>query len=82
MNLEFKTKEELYKKVYPALVAKKTELNRIGYHYIKEKDIWEYLSHHVFPKKHKLTLADVVSNIMHVEESTLDKYLKENLLKK
>lgn len=79
MDIEFKTKEELYKRIYPALSAKKAELDRIGYYYIKEKDIWEYLSYNVFPKKHALTLADIVSNIMHIEESLLDKYIKDNL---
>lgn len=81
MNLEFKTKEELYKRVYPALSVKKTELKRKGYDYIEERDIWDYLSQYVFSKKYGLTLADIVSEIMHINEESLNQYIIDKKIK-
>ena len=36
MDYEFSSKEELYKRVGPALRAKLNEFHRLGYSYIKE----------------------------------------------
>ena len=38
------TLEELYKRLKPALLTKKNELKRSGIEYIKEEDIWNYLT--------------------------------------
>ena len=43
MDIEFSSKEELYQRVKPALKAKTMELKRVGYSYIREIDIWNYL---------------------------------------
>lgn len=80
MELEFRSKEELYQRIYPALSAKKSELERIGYYYIHERDIWEFLSTTIFPRTKGLTLADIVSEIMHIEEIQLIKYIKNKRL--
>lgn len=77
MDIEFKTKEELYHRVYPALSAKKAELKRLGYFNVQEKDIWNFLSYNVFSKMQGLTLADIVSEIMHLDEIILDNYIKK-----
>lgn len=80
MELEFRSKEELYQRIHPALSAKKSELKRMGYYYLNERDIWEFLSTTVFPRTKGLTLADIVSEIMHVEGIQLDKYIKSKRL--
>lgn len=76
MNLEFKTKEELYQRVYPALTAKRAELKRINNFSISEENIWNFLEYNIFSKKHGLTLADIVSEIMHTDAEILIEYLE------
>ena len=43
MDITFASKEELYKRVKPALRTKKNEFKKLGYSYIKETDIWNFL---------------------------------------
>ena len=50
-NSEFKSLEELYNRVKPALYSKREELKRNHISYIKEADIWNYLSEFVWKKK-------------------------------
>ncbi len=79
MDLSFSSREELYKRVRPALHAKKAELNRIGYSYIREVDIWNYLIESKWRKGHSLMLSDVVSDILHVQTNLLDQYVKTKI---
>jgi len=80
-EFEFKSKEELYKRVTPALRAKKQELTRLGYSYIKEEDIWNYLISVRWQKAHNLMLSDIVSDIIHVNNKQIDEFLKGKLEK-
>ena len=41
--IEFKSAEELYNRVEPALYSKRKEINKLGFKYVTEKDIWNYL---------------------------------------
>ncbi len=77
MEYDFKTKEELYNRVRPALHAKIAELKRCNYSYIKEEDIWNYLSDVKWSKSNNLALSDIVSDIIHLEIKALNKYLYE-----
>lgn len=77
MDITFQSQEELYKRVRPALKAKKMELWRLGFSYIKENDIWNYLKVYKWSKDKNLTLADIVSNILHVDNQKLDQYVKK-----
>ena len=43
MDFTFNSKEELYQMIEPALDAKKSELDRLGYRYIHKNDVWNYL---------------------------------------
>ena len=63
MDFEFSSKEELYQRVSPALRAKVMELKRLGYPYIKEVDIWNYLIETKWCKGHDLMLSDIVNDI-------------------
>lgn len=78
MDIEFKTQEELYKRVLPALKSKKAELRRKGHTNIKEEDIWRFLAQEVFSKTNDLTLSDIVSYIMHVDIERLEEYIRNN----
>ena len=44
MNIEFGSLKELYDRITPALISKKTEIESKGYYHIKESDIWNYLT--------------------------------------
>lgn len=79
---EITSKEELYKRVKPALRAKKRELSRLGYYYIKETDIWNYLIQSKWLKSHDLMLSDVVDDILNSSNRKLDHYVKEHLAQK
>lgn len=75
-ELHFSSKEELYTRVKPALRAKIAELHRLGYTYVQEVDIWNYLIKTKWMKAKNLSLSDVVSDILHAEDEEIDIYLK------
>lgn len=79
MEIFFSSQEELYKRVQPALRAKLAELHRLGYPYIHIVDIWKYLVETKWKKAKDLTLSDIVSDIMHVDNRNLDEYIKGKL---
>lgn len=81
MDYEFSTKEELFRRVKPALTAKETELHRLGYTYISDIDIWNYLIQIKWTKAKDLMLSDVVNDIMHINEKKIDEYLKGKIAK-
>lgn len=77
MDFEFSTQKELYDRVKPALRAKLEELRRLNYIGINESDIWKYLAEVKWKKSQNLMLSDIVSDILHVDNKRLQKYLKE-----
>ena len=81
MDFTFNSKEELYQMIEPALDAKKSELDRLGYRYIHKNDVWNYLILTKWTKAHNLELSDIVSDILNCDNNLLDKYLKDNLTK-
>lgn len=82
MEVEFKSLEELYQRVRPALFTKKEEMRRNGYDYIQEEDIWNYLKETKWPKDKNLTLYQMVDDILNIEDTCIDNYLKSKLKKK
>ena len=78
MNYGFNTQEELFIRVRPALHSKLEELKRLNFPNINEKDIWNYLSEVKWQKSKNLTLSDIVSDIMHIDNNKLNRYVKEN----
>ena len=77
MDYGINTQEELYKRVRPALHAKLEELNRLNFSNIKEIDIWNYLKEVKWSKAKDLMLSDIVSDIIHLDNRRLNKYLEE-----
>ena len=82
MDFTFNSKEELYQMIEPALDAKKSELDRLGYRYIHKNDVWNYLILTKWTKAHNLELSDIVSDILNCDNKLLNKYLKDNLAKR
>lgn len=79
MDIEFKTLEELYQRIKPALIAKKSEMNRNGFNYIKEEDIWNYLKEIKWKKAEGLSLSTMVSDVLNTDNIIIDSYLKQKL---
>ncbi len=76
LNYTFNSKEELFKRVKPALSAKLQELRRLNYSKITEEDIWTYLSETKWSKSHGLMLSDIVNDIIHVDNRKLNEYIE------
>ena len=79
MDYEFSSKEELFKRVRPALKAKLNEFQRLGYSYVQEMDVWNYLIENVWSKSKDLMLSDIVNDILHVKIKKIDDYLKDKM---
>lgn len=79
MEVEFNSLEELYNRLKPALITKKNEMNRSGYKYIKIEDIWNYLKEVKWKKAKDLSLYEMVSDVLNVDDLLIDDYLKQKL---
>ena len=78
-DIKFTSLEELYKRLKPALKTKKDEMNQLGYMYIKEIDIWNYLKEVKWIQSRNLSLYQMVSDVLNADNILIDKYLKEKL---
>ena len=74
--MKFKSTEELFVRLKPALVAKQEEILRKGYFYIKIEDIWHYLAEEKWKKAIGLTLDEMANDILMAEEDEIYKNLK------
>lgn len=82
MEFEFKNKEELFKRVRPALEAKIRMLKRKGILNVTHRDIWIYLKTRKYSKSKVLILSDVVSDIMHLDDEDFSVYLTQKNTRK
>ena len=80
-KLEFRTKEELYNRVLPALYSKIKEVRKLGFKYITEKDIWNYLVENEWKKRVNLELFDLINDILYVDNYKLNDYVNEKMRK-
>lgn len=78
-EIKFKSLQELYERLKPALNCRKNEIMRMNIPYIKTEDIWNYLKETKWNTSSNLTLADMVSDILNVDEYLIDEYIKKNL---
>lgn len=79
MDIEFSSLEELYKRLKPALTTKVNEIRMQGYTYIKEEDVWNYLKEIKWKQSKDLSLYEMVSDILNLEDEKIDSYLKNKL---
>ncbi len=82
MDIEFHNIEELRRRLSPALRCKKREFDRLGLKYIKEIDIWKYLSDFKWKNGHNLYLSDLVNDILKCDSNKINSYVMEKLEKK
>ena len=74
-DLKFRTLEELYRKLLPALTTKVNELKRNNISYISEKDIWHYLKNKYWKNKSDLTLGEMVNDILTTPSDNIQEYV-------
>lgn len=79
MEIEFDTLQELYERIKPALFTKKAELKRNGIDYVKEEDIWNYLTEVKWINSRNLSLYQMVSDILNAENVKIDRYVKNKM---
>ena len=82
MDINFNTKEELYRRLKPALNAKKEELNRNNYEYVTIDDIWNFLVEKKWKNANNLSLYQVTCDIFDVDNAILDNYIREKMTNK
>lgn len=78
-EIKFKTLNELYERLLPALRSKKKELIGNGLSYIHEEDIWNYLKLNVWKNNKMLTLDKMVDDILNTSNVEFDNYMKKEL---
>lgn len=79
MDIVFNSVQELYERLKPALRTKQNEMKREGYIYIKSDDIWNYLKEVKWKNANNLSLYEMVSDVLNVDNSMIDSYLKQKL---
>ena len=79
-DISFSTITELYRRIYPALITKKSIIERLFGIKINELDLWNYFKNNIWPNKHNLFLCDMVDDILN--ESDEDIYFNIKKLKK
>lgn len=77
----FKSLEELYNRLTPAINTKITELRRNGYNNIKNIDIWLYCIENNWNKKRDLRIHEMVNDILNIDEFKLNIFLKRKQTK-
>ncbi len=79
MDFVFNSKEELFFRVKPALVIKSNEINKLGYSFVTDVDIWNYLIQVKWIKSKNLYLCDVVHDIFNADNTGIIEYAKDRI---
>lgn len=80
-EISFSSLKELYNRVLPALYSKSKELRNLGFNYISEKDIWNYLVENKWSNRVNLELHELISDIIHADNYVLKDYVMSKLNK-
>ncbi len=76
MNYEFNSLEELYNRLKPALEAKRIQMKRNGFNYIRIEDIWNYLKEIKWKKARDLSLYEMVDDVLNIDDIVIDSYIR------
>ena len=79
-DLVFKSEEELYDRIKPALRSKKKMLLKKGAKRITEKDIWDFMNNNVWVNSNGLELCDMVDEILNAEDMLFIEYYHNKYL--
>lgn len=75
-GIVFRSINELYVRVLPALKCKKNELIKVGYSYITELDIWNCIRANKWMKESELALCDIVDDILNISNDVIMDYYR------
>ncbi len=78
-EISFSSAKELYNRVLPALYSKSKELRNLGFNFVTEKDIWNYLVDKSWKNKVNLELHELISDIIHCDNYELKDYVLKKL---
>ncbi len=76
MNYEFNSLEELYNRLKPALEAKRIQMKRNGFNYIRIEDSWNYLKEIKWKKARDLSLYEMVDDVLNIDDIVIDSYIR------
>ena len=74
-EFKFNSINELYNRLLPAMETKKNDLLRNTKVLISEKEIWGYLRYNYWNKKSKLTLGEMVNDILNLSDKEIVNYV-------
>lgn len=80
-EIKFNSLEDLYNRLKPALRSKIKELRKIDKVYIKEDDIFEYLTDNKWENSNNLTLDQMVDDILYVDNNKIDEYVQKKIVR-
>ena len=80
-EIKFSSLEDLYNRLKPALRSKVKELRQLDKIYIKENDIFEYLSNTRWESSTNLTLDQMVDDILYLDNDKIDEYVQNKIIK-
>ncbi len=75
-EIKFKSLNELYKRLYPALNTRKNELANQKIE-VTELDIWNYLKESIWDNNDELNLCEMVDNILSLTERDIIDYIRK-----
>ena len=78
-NIEFKSIDELYNRVFPALYSKAKEIKNLGYKLVTERDVWNYLVNSSWKKRNDLELNDLVTDILYSDNYRIYEYVMDKM---
>lgn len=81
MDFGINSSLDLYKRLSPAMNCKIRELVKYDIDYIKKEDIWNYLMKNKWDKEKGITLAEMVDDILNLDNKLLDNFVKSKLSK-
>ena len=68
--------KKLFNRVKPALKSKIKELKRLGINNVSEEFLFEYLKKNIWNQKEKLTLGDLVNDILMCDNNAFIEFLE------
>ncbi|MEG0799134.1 MAG: post-transcriptional regulator [Bacilli bacterium] len=75
MYEEFNCLNDVFNRVKPALYSKVEELKRNNISYVKEEDIWNFLSTKLWRNKSNLNISEIVSDIFDTSNEEIKSYV-------
>jgi hypothetical protein len=79
MDIQFKSLNDLYIRIKPALVSKCVELHRYGANYIKEEDIWNFFKETKWGKASDLSLSEMVNDVLNGDNYQIESFVKKKV---